>query len=137
MLRDAFHDDKAMTQKEFLRTVQERHESALTKEWVHALIGRHLNGLQVCWSLPQEDLPMAVPRAYLDERIHFLAIHLTGKVAKLVFNLDEVGSADYEDRKTTKVIAPAAVSRKMCIISHLVATAMRHYLPVSLHRVTL
>jgi hypothetical protein len=34
---------------------------------------------------------------------------LTGKCAELVFNLNELGSADREDRRMKKVIAPAAV----------------------------
>jgi hypothetical protein len=37
---------------------------------------------------------MAMSRAYLEEHIHVLKIHVTGKIAELVLNLDERGSAD-------------------------------------------
>jgi hypothetical protein len=39
-----------------------------------------------------------------------LKIHVTWKVAELVFILDELGSADWEDRKAKKVIAAAGVA---------------------------
>jgi hypothetical protein len=100
MLIRAFHDEKAMTLKEFLRRIQELHDPELTKGWVNDFIGRHLGELQVCRSLSHEDLRMAVSR------------HLTGKVGELVLNLDELGSADWEDRKPKKVIAPAAVRKE-------------------------
>jgi hypothetical protein len=35
----------------------------------------------------------------MEEHIQPLKTHLTGKVAELVFHLDELGSADWEDRK--------------------------------------
>jgi hypothetical protein len=55
---------------------------------------------------------MAVPRAYLEDHIRILHTHITGRVAELVFNLDELGSAHWEDRKAKKVIAPAGVPRE-------------------------
>jgi hypothetical protein len=36
--------------------------------------------------------------------------HLTRKLCELVFNLDEVGSSDWEDRKPKNVIVPRAAS---------------------------
>jgi hypothetical protein len=74
-------------------------------------MGWLLDELKVCRSLHQEDLRMAVPRAYLEEHIPLLKTHLTGKVAELVLNLDELGSADREDRKAKKVIVPAGVAK--------------------------
>jgi hypothetical protein len=67
---------------------------------------------------------MAVPRAYLDEHIHILKIHVVGKVVELVFNLDELGSADWEDRKVKKIIAPAGVAKRD--VYHPVSRRHRH-----------
>jgi hypothetical protein len=100
---NGFHE--AITQKEFLKIVREQQNSKLRKGRVHDFIGRDLDELQVCRSLPQEDIRMAVARTYLEEHIHLLKTHVTGKVAKLVFDLDELGSADWEDRKGDKVVA--------------------------------
>jgi hypothetical protein len=109
---DAFHEQKAMTQTEFLKIVREQQNPKLTKGWLHDFISRHLDELQICHSLPREDLRMAVPRAYLEDHIRILHTHITGRVAELVFNLDELGSADWDDRKAKKVIAPAGVPRE-------------------------
>jgi hypothetical protein len=79
---------------------------------MHDFIGRHLDQLKVDRSLPQEDLRMAVPRAYPEEHIQLLKTHLTGKVAGLVFNLDELVSADWEDRKAKNVIVPTGVAKE-------------------------
>jgi hypothetical protein len=84
----------------------------MTKGWVHHFIGRQLDELKVCRSLPQKDPRMAVPRAYLEEHIQFLKTHLTGKVAELVSNSDELGPADWEDRKAKKVIGPAGDAKE-------------------------
>jgi hypothetical protein len=53
---------------------------------------------------------MAVPRVYLEEHIQLLKTHLSGKVAELVFNVDELGSTDWEDRKAKRVIVPARIA---------------------------
>jgi hypothetical protein len=56
MLLDAFHEEKAITHKEFLRIMSEQRRPTLTKGWVHDFIGRHLDELKVSRSLPQEDV---------------------------------------------------------------------------------
>jgi hypothetical protein len=124
MLLDAFHEEKAITRKEFLRIMREQHKPTLTKGCVHDFIGRHLDELKVCRSLPQQDLRMVVPRTYLEEQFQLLKAHLTGKVAELVFNLDELGSADCEDRKAQKVIVPAGVAKED--VYHPVSRRYRH-----------
>jgi hypothetical protein len=82
MLVDSFHEQKAMTQAEFLKIVREQHNSKLTKGWLHDFIGRHLDQLRMCRSLPQEDLRMAVPRACLEEHIRVLERILRGKIGR-------------------------------------------------------
>jgi hypothetical protein len=110
MLLDAFHEEKAITQKEFLRIMRE--QADIDERVRHYFIGWHLDEPKVCRSLPQKDLRIAVPRAYMEEHIPLLKIHLTGKVAELVLNLNELGFADWEDRKAKKVIVPAGIAKE-------------------------
>jgi hypothetical protein len=58
-------------------------------------------------STPQERTRLEVPRVFLDETISCLRDFVQGMKADLVFNLDEVGMSDWEDRKDKKVIVPA------------------------------
>jgi hypothetical protein len=66
----------------------------MTKGRVQAFFGRGLDELQVCRLLPQEHRQLIAPRVHKER----------------VFNLDKVGSFDWEDRKPRKAIAARAVS---------------------------
>jgi hypothetical protein len=68
-LVEAFRAGRAMTRKELLQRVREQHNTGLTPGWVNAFIGRHLDPLQTCRSLPQDDTPLPVPRSPLEEHI--------------------------------------------------------------------
>jgi hypothetical protein len=51
-------------------------------------------------------------RSQLEEHIETVKVHLTGKCVDLVFNPDELGSADWEDGKIKKVISSPAVLKE-------------------------
>jgi hypothetical protein len=57
----------------------------------------------------QEGQRSQVPGAFLDRIIQTLHEYVQGSFAQLVFNLDEVGISDLDDRKTQKGIAFAAM----------------------------
>jgi hypothetical protein len=106
--------------------VREQHHTELTPGWVNAFSGRHLDALQTCRSLPQDDTRLTVPRSQLEEHIQKMKVHVAGKSSELVFNLDELGPADWTDRKVRKVIVLAevrkedvhhAVSRRHCHVT--------------------
>ena len=121
---EAFRAGKTMTRKELLQMVRERYDHALTDGWVNAFIGRHLDALKCCRSLPQEDTRLTVPRVQLEEHIQTMKIHVAGRFSELIFNLDELGSADWEDRKVKKVIVPADVRKED--VYHAVSRRHRH-----------
>jgi hypothetical protein len=70
---------------------------------------------------------MIVPQAHLEEHIQLAKLVIAGKFSELVFNLDEVGSSDWEDQKPKKVIVPRSVSPDD--VYHSVS---RRYRPVTL-----
>jgi hypothetical protein len=112
IILEAYQDKEAMDRKQLLNLVRERFNPTATKGWINTFIAWHLDASQTCRSLPQEDVRLMVPRVQLEERINILKSHLTGKCAELVFNLDELGSADWEDRTIRKVIAAVSVAKK-------------------------
>jgi hypothetical protein len=69
---------------------------------LQAFISRHLDQLQICPSLPQEETRMIVPRAHLEDHIQLAKLFIAGRFSELVLNLDEVGSSDWEDQKPKK-----------------------------------
>jgi hypothetical protein len=54
LVLDAFKNGKGMTPKELLQIVRETYNPKLAKDWVHSLIGRYLDLLQLCRSLPRK-----------------------------------------------------------------------------------
>jgi hypothetical protein len=121
---EAFRAGKAMTRKELLQMVRERYDRPLTDGCVNAFIGRHLEALKTCRSLSQEDTQLPVPRVQLEEHIQTMKVHVAGKFSELVFNLDELGSADWEDCKAKKVVVPADVRKED--VYHAVSRRHRH-----------
>jgi hypothetical protein len=57
----------------------------------------------------EEEQRSQVPGVFLERIVQDLHEYAQGCVGELVFNLDEVGSSDWEDRETKKVIALAAM----------------------------
>jgi hypothetical protein len=112
MLLEAFRAAAPMNEKQLLHIVQERYRKTATRSGVNAFIGRHLDALHTCRSIPQGDTRLAIRRSQLEEHLHIPRVHLTGKCAELVFNPAELGSADWQDRKMKKVIAHAAVRKE-------------------------
>jgi hypothetical protein len=66
---------------------------------------------------PQEDQPLQKPIVCLERTIQDQNDHVPGCFAELVFNLDEVGISDWEDRDATKVVVPAAMSDQLVHVS--------------------
>jgi hypothetical protein len=66
--------------------------------------------MKICRSLPQEDARLIVLRVDLEAHITLMRTHITGELSEMVFDFDEVGSSDWEDRKSRKVLAPVTMS---------------------------
>jgi hypothetical protein len=110
MILQIFVEDNAMIKMQVVEFIREKYDQFLTKGWLHAFIGRNLDTLQICHYLPQEDTRLTVLREQLEDHIENMKSIVVEKFAEFVFNLDEVGSSDWEDRKPRKVIVPRTVS---------------------------
>jgi hypothetical protein len=52
--------------------------------------------------------------------------YVQGSTAELVFNLDEVGISDWEDRKARKIVVPAALCGRRDTIHHGISRKAKH-----------
>jgi hypothetical protein len=57
-------------------------------------------------SVPQETPRLEVPRCFLDETIRCITEFVQGRPIELLFNLDEFGLSEWDDRKPKNVIVP-------------------------------
>jgi hypothetical protein len=60
-------------------------------------------------STPQGHPRLEVAREFLDETTSDVRGHFHRMKVKLVFNLDEVGMSEWEDRKEKKIVVPMAI----------------------------
>jgi hypothetical protein len=98
MIIQAFNGGKAMM-RQVLELVREGYSASLTKGWLSAFVGCHLDAFQIWCSLPQEDTRLTVAREHLEAHIEHMKSIMARKFAEPLFSLDEVGSSDWEDRK--------------------------------------
>jgi hypothetical protein len=114
----------AVTARDVRAHLESRYHMPASRGWVNSFIGRHLDRLCKAKSVPQETQRLEVPRCFLDESIQCIAQFVHGRPAELVFNLDEVGISEWEDRKTKRVIIP--VSARDQTIHHKINRALKH-----------
>jgi hypothetical protein len=77
---------------------------------VDSFLLRHSEELNETTSSPQENTRLEVPREFLRKTLRRMKDAVKGCVRDLVFNLDEVGVSDWEDRKSKRVVVPAALN---------------------------
>jgi hypothetical protein len=95
-----------------------------SRGWVDSFILRHCDELTEKKSSPQEEPRLQVPRIFLNETIRCMNEAVQGSPADLVFNLDEVGISDWEDRKPKKVVVPIIATSHS--IHHRVSRNLKH-----------
>lgn len=95
-----------------------------TRGWERYFVKKHADQIKIARSSPEEDNRLVVPRVFLDQYI--LAMReLSGKFcSELCFNLDEMGSSEYEDAKCLDVIVNATADPDE--IEHPVSRAIHH-----------
>jgi hypothetical protein len=71
-------------------------------------LDRHADEVSRLTVAPQEQSRLKVPRCYLDEYITLLKKIIPIVLSELVFNFDETGPSDWEDRKIKPVLVSAA-----------------------------
>jgi hypothetical protein len=95
-----------------------------TRGWINSFVLRHSDEVIQTKRGAQEWQRSHVPAVFPERIIQTVHECIQGRVTELVFNLDEVGISDWEDRKTKKVIALAAMFGQT--IHHAVSRRVKH-----------
>jgi hypothetical protein len=86
---------------------------------------------------PGKSTRLIIPRIHSEVNIALMRMHVAGKFAELVFNLDQVGSSDWEDRNP-EWGSPIGLSQSTTYtIKSPDMTARERFLPVYLLPLTL
>jgi hypothetical protein len=109
---------------EVLHDCRETLSAAVTEGWVDSFLIRHHTELFETTRRPQENPRLEIPRSCLDTMGECLRQPVQDCCADLVFNLDEVGISEWEDRVARKVIVPVSMSGET--IHHGVHRNLKH-----------
>jgi hypothetical protein len=96
------HNTTAVTRTELLNYCIAVFGTAVTRGWVDSFLSRHAAELFETKSSPQDNQRLEVPRVFPEAAIEGIRTHVQNVCADLVFNLDEIGISEWEDRVEKK-----------------------------------
>jgi hypothetical protein len=105
----AANDQKFLTKREVLDEIENRYGKVLTYGWLHHFLARHEDKIGCATVHPQEDPRLQIPRTFLEQYLTLVGEHVVGVNSRLVFNIDETGCSDWEERGPYPGIVPAAM----------------------------
>jgi hypothetical protein len=101
---------KYVTQREILSFVEEHFQKTVTYGWLASFLERWEGIVIRTTVVPQEQLRRRIPREYQNDYISLIKEYVPLVPGELIFNLDETGLSDWEERKTRPVIIPSHTS---------------------------
>jgi hypothetical protein len=95
-----------VTQRDVLRFIETNHQKCLTYPWMSNFLRVH--GDLICQSIirPRENVRLEVPQEYLDHYIKLMKDYVPLVPTELLFNIDESGFSDWEERKPKRILLP-------------------------------
>jgi hypothetical protein len=93
-----------MTQRKILSFVEEHFQKTVTYDWLASFLERCEGTIIRTTVVLQEQLRLRILREYLNDYTSLIREYAPLVAPELIFNLDETGSSDWEERKTKPVI---------------------------------
>ena len=93
-----------VTRQDILQFAQRKTHQMLCDSWLKSFFCRNIDFFHFTTLRPQEDNRINVPTQYIDGHIYNILSHISGMPSEMVFNVDESGSSEWENRKNIKVV---------------------------------
>lgn len=106
-IKSSAEQGEPKTRKDIINYIHEELEIECSDGWFTYFLRRHPELIQK-EAVPQEDKRLFIPKSEVSAHILNLMETLHNKYAELVFNVDEMGSSDWSDKKIKSVIVPSA-----------------------------
>jgi hypothetical protein len=119
-----YEQSNPVTRTEILHYCERKFNVPATRGWVDSFILRHQSELIEKKILPQEEPRLQVPRVFLDETIRAMEASVQNRPADLIFNLDEVGVSEWENRNPKRVVVPRTAADHP--VHHRVSRNLKH-----------
>jgi hypothetical protein len=124
MIREGARTGNYVTQREVLNFVEREFRKTLTYGWFESFLRRRAADVRRVVVDPQELSRRQIPRAFLDRYITLIKTWVPLVPAELIFNMDETGLSDWEERKPKPVIVPSSMDDSF--LHYPVDRAIRH-----------
>jgi hypothetical protein len=111
-VREGCRSGNFVTQRELLNVIEEQFHRALTYRWVDAFLARHSAEIARVVVSPQEMPRLQTPRRYLEGYINLIKNYVPLVPSELIFNVDETGLSDWEERKRKPVLVTSDLATR-------------------------
>jgi hypothetical protein len=105
-VRTSFNGGTALSPKQLREYVRETFAKRASRGWVWHLVRRHPRDLEHAKAYPQESGQMTITKEIARTLVANLVNSVQDIPTDLIFNVDEVGSQEWADRKPRRVIIP-------------------------------
>jgi hypothetical protein len=106
-IRYGFSAGNYVAQRDILSFVAESFGKTVTHSWLSSFFDSWLDHITRTVVSPQEQLRSQILRSFLDDYIRLIQIYVPLVPTELIFNLDETGLSDWDERKSKRVIVPS------------------------------
>jgi hypothetical protein len=96
------------TKCEILDEIENRYHIVLTYGWIHEFLTRYQNEIAYVTVGPQEDPCLQIRYQFLEQYLALVQEHVVGVNPRLVYNINETGCSDWEQRGPYHGMVPAA-----------------------------
>jgi transposase len=90
--------------------------TGVTRGWVDSFLSRPTAEFFETKNSPPENQRLEAPRVFLEAAIESIRTHVQNACAYLVFNFDEIGINEWDDRVERKVIVPSAIREQKILM---------------------
>jgi hypothetical protein len=105
-IETCFNDHHPLRPIDLLTWVNLEWSADLTDGWLSSFINRHSDSIKRATGTQQEEARFNVPREFLELHFENMRNSVDGRFSDLIFNLDEVGSGEFEDQSDFETIVP-------------------------------
>jgi hypothetical protein len=121
--------NKAVTPRDLRGHITTNYNFPATRGWVNSFMSGHLAELCKTKSAPQKAQCLEVPRGFPDETVQCLNEFVNDLPIEFIFNLNEMGISELEDRTSKSVIVPKSMSTQK--IHHKINRNLKHLSVIS------
>jgi hypothetical protein len=124
LTRDGHSPGNYVTQRDVLNFVESQFQKYLTYRWIEYFLQRHADIVCKKTLAPQENPRLQVLKQFPDDYVKLIKEYVPPVPTELIFNIDERGFSDWEERRPKPVLIPPEFERS--VLHYPINRAIRH-----------